>query len=234
MNVAILHRDIRTYGAREDLYKQARDMGVLFVRHHRENRPEVVREGDDLFVLTHDPVLREDLKIWADHVVLASAVVPNETRELVDLYKCGVNGDGFMDEAHPKQRPVDMPVDGLFLAGMCNYPKPVDEAVSQAQAAVARAGVLLAEEEMKLDAVKSYVTEACDGCGLCVDVCPYRAIALETFQDNGRTAKRIKTDAALCKGCGLCAATCPKEGVNIYGFTQDQIRAQVAAALLFN
>ena len=234
MTVTILHRDIRTYGVREDLYKQARDMGVLFVRHHRENRPEVVKEGDDLFVLTHDPVLREDLKIWADHVVLASAVVPNETRELVDLYKCGVNEDGFMDEAHPKLRPVDMTVDGLFLAGMCNYPKPVDEAISQAQAAVARAGVLLAKEEMKLDAVKSYVTEACDGCGLCVDVCPYRAIALETYPNNGRTAMRIKTDAALCKGCGLCAATCPKEGVNIYGFTQDQIRAQVAAALMFN
>ncbi len=232
MTVTILHRDIRTYGAREDLYKQARDLGVLFVRYNPDRKPDVSKAGDDLIVTAYDPVLRDELKIHADYVALASAVVPNETKELVDLYKCGVNEDGFINEAHPKLRPVDMTVDGLFVAGLCNYPKPVDEAVSQAKAATARAGVLLARDVMQLDAVKSYVTEKCDGCGLCVDVCPYLAIQLEDYQRNGCKAKRIKTDPALCKGCGLCAATCPKEGVNIYGFTLDQIRAQVDAALM--
>jgi heterodisulfide reductase subunit A len=85
---------------------------------------------------------------------------------------------------------------------------------------------------MTLDAVKSEVTANCDGCALCLDVCPYRAIALEEYTgEDGRSHRRIATDKALCKGCGLCSATCPKGGVYVAGFTLDQLKAQVAAAL---
>ena len=83
----------------------------------------------------------------------------------------------------------------------------------------------------QLDAIKSEVTAACDGCALCLDVCPYRAIKLEEYGDNGHARRRIVTDKALCKGCGLCEATCPKEGVTVHGFTQDQLKAQVDAVL---
>ena len=84
---------------------------------------------------------------------------------------------------------------------------------------------------MKLDAIKSHVTLNCDGCALCVDVCPYNAIVLEEFEVSGRKHKRINTDKALGKGCGICAATCPKEGVVVDGFTQSQLRAQVETIL---
>lgn len=230
-NVFILHRDIRTYGAREDLFKKARDLGVIFIRYTPDKKPVVAKGGNDLIVETLDPVLRESVNIHADYVVLASAIEANESADLVDLYKCGVNADGFLNEAHPKLRPVDMSVEGLFVAGLCNYPKPIDEAVAQAKAAVSRAGVILAQDVMKLDAIKSEATEKCDGCGLCVDVCPYLAIGIEEYQGNGHKAKRIQTDPALCKGCGLCAATCPKDGVIVHGFTMDQLRVQVDAAL---
>ena len=148
-------------------------------------------------------------------------------QNLVELFKFGINADGFINEAHPKLRPVDLTVDGLFVAGLCHHPKPLDEAVSQAKAAVSRAGVILAKERMSLDAIKSYVTENCDGCALCLDVCPYLAIKLEEYKDNGHAHRRIITDKALCKGCGLCDATCPKGGVAIHGFTMDQLKAQV-------
>jgi heterodisulfide reductase subunit A len=232
MNVYILNRDIRTYGKREDLYKKARDLGVIFIHFDPEHKPAVSREKDDLYVTIFDPISQRPLKLFADHLVLASAIEPNHSKELVELYKCGVNEDGFLNEAHPKLRPVDMSVDGLFVAGLCNYPKPIDESIAQAKAAAARAAVVLSHQQMQLDAIKSFVTDRCDGCALCLDVCPYRAIKLEEYtQADDSMHKRIKTDPALCKGCGLCAATCPKGGVFVHGFTLDQLKAQVSAAL---
>ena len=231
MNVFIFNRDIRTYGLREDLYTEARRLGVIFVRYETDKKPKVIKEGDALYVVGDDHILHRSLKIKADYLVLASAIVPNQTRELVDLYKCSVGADGFLTEAHPKLRPVDMSVDGLFLAGLCHYPKPVDEAVAQAQAAVSRAGVILAKSVMPLDSIKSMVTDKCDGCALCVDTCPYNAISLVVYSENGREHKRIQTDKALCKGCGICMATCPKQGVNVGGFTMEQLKAQVETIL---
>jgi heterodisulfide reductase subunit A len=231
MRVFVLYRDMRTYGQREDLYTRARELGVIFIRFDLEHKPEVYKEGAALRVKVMDHILGRPLMLEADYLVLASAIVPHDQQELIELFKCGVNPDGFLNEAHPKLRPVDLTVDGLFAAGLCHHPKPLDEAISQAKAAVSRAGVILAKAAMQLDAIKSEVTATCDGCALCLDVCPYRAIRLEEFGDNGHARRRIVTDKALCKGCGLCEATCPKEGVTVHGFTQDQLKAQVDAVL---
>ena len=229
MKVYVLYRDLRTYGEREELYTRAREAGVVFIRYYLKDKPKVYKSGDELRVEVMDPILQMPVTLPADYLVLAAAIVPNNQQELVDLYKCGINADGFFNEAHPKLRPVDATVDGLFISGLCHHPKPMDEAVSQAQAAVSRAGVILAKERMQLDAIKSEVTEKCDGCALCLDVCPYLAIKLEDYQTNGQAHKRIVTDKALCKGCGLCEATCPKEGVLVHGFTMEQLQAQVDA-----
>jgi heterodisulfide reductase subunit A2 len=231
MRVFILYRDMRTYGQREDLYTRARELGVIFIRFTLETKPQVYKEDTGLRVKVVDPVLGRPLTLAPDYLVLAAAIVPHDHQGLTELFKCSVNSDGFLNEAHPKLRPVDLTVDGLFVAGLCHHPKPLDEAVSQAKAAVSRAGVILAKEAMQLDAIKSEVTAACDGCALCLDVCPYRAISLEEYRDNGHAHRRIVTDKALCKGCGLCEATCPKEGVTVHGFTQGQLKAQVDAVI---
>jgi heterodisulfide reductase subunit A len=232
MNVYVLYRDVRTYGKREDLYRKARDLGVIFIRYDLEGKPVVRKDGTDLAIDVFDPILQMPVTIAVDLLVLAAAVEARDNRGLVELYKCAANADGFLNEAHPKLRPVDMAVDGLFVAGLCNYPKPMDETIAQAKAAAARAACILSQKEMTLDAIKSCVTETCDGCALCLDVCPYRALQLEAYSaEDGRDHRRIVSDPALCKGCGLCAATCPKGGVYVQGFTLDQLRAQVAAAL---
>ncbi|MCU0593775.1 MAG: FAD-dependent oxidoreductase, partial [Desulfobacterales bacterium] len=123
MNIYVLNRDIRTYGEREDLYRKARDLGVIFIRYDVDGKPVVRKEGDDLAIDVFDPILQMPVSIAADHLVLAAAIEPNVSKDLVELYKCAANADGFLNEAHPKLRPVDMAVDGLFVAGLCNYPK---------------------------------------------------------------------------------------------------------------
>lgn len=231
MPVYVLYRDIRTYGAREDLYREAREKGVIFIKYRYKSKPKVVREGDDLVVTVKDHVLQRDVEIRPGYLVLASAILPPETKDLVSLYKCSVNSDGFLQEAHAKLRPVDLSVDGMFLAGLCHYPKPIDEAIAQAQAAVSRATTILSKAVMPLDSIKSYATVYCDGCAICVDTCPYGAITLTDYEEDEAAHKRIETNKALCKGCGICEATCPKQGVYIHGFTNEQLRAQLNAVL---
>jgi heterodisulfide reductase subunit A len=232
LDIYVLYRDIRTYGRKEDLYTKARRLGVVFIRYEPEGKPRVFTEAGELFVEAGEPMLQRKLQIRTDWLVLASAIAPYENRELIELYKCGLNEDGFLNEAHPKLRPVDMAVEGLFFAGLGHYPKPVDESIAQAQAVASRAGVILARDEMHLDAIKSQVTENCDGCGLCLDVCPYGAISLQDFTgEDGRAHRRVAVDKALCKGCGLCESTCPKEGIFVHGFRNDQLRAQMECIL---
>jgi heterodisulfide reductase subunit A2 len=231
MKVFILYRDMRTYGLREEFYTRAREIGIIFVKFYPNSKPQVFKDDKGLVVEVVDPILQMPLKLRPDYLILAAGIAPNDQHELVELFKANVNQDGFFNEAHPKLRPVDMTVDGLFVAGLCHHPKGVDEAISQAKAAASRASIVLARESMQLDAIKSEVTAACDGCALCLDVCPYRAIKLEEYRDNGHAHRRIVTDKALCKGCGLCEATCPKDGVTVHGFTQDQLKAQVDAVI---
>jgi heterodisulfide reductase subunit A-like polyferredoxin len=234
--VIILYRDIRTYGEREALYKRAREMGVVFMNYDLHEKPEVKPAHDHLKVTVWDHVIHEPISIAADIVVLATAIVPNEANEeLSRVYKLPVDTDGFFLEAHQKLRPVDFSSDGLFVAGMAHYPKPVDEAIAQAQAAAGRAIGILARKSIGLESTKATVVpENCDGCALCLDVCPYHAISLiEVDTPEGRKAGRISVNAAQCKGCGMCQATCPKDGVYVAGFSMAQIGAQIDAALAF-
>lgn len=233
-NVYILYRDMRTYSQREGLYREARKLGVIFINYELHGKPEVRENGSVIDVEVWDHVLHRPLQLKADMVILAVAIRPmNDASTLADLYKIPVGGDGFFQEAHVKIRPVDLPVDGMFVAGLAHYPKPIEESVAQALAASARAVTLLSKKEVLLDAVTAIVdNEFCDGCALCVDVCPYNAITLvDRVADNPEVGKLIVVNKAQCKGCGVCQSSCPKRGVFITGFTMDQIGAQIKAAL---
>ncbi len=231
LDIFILHRDIRTFGLQEELYKKARDLGIIFIRYYLKNKPTVKREGNELYVNIFDPISQQPLRIYTDYIVLATAIEPDQNEELSQLLKYYVNSEGFINEAHPNLAPVELAVEGFFVAGMCNYPKLIDESILQAKAAASRASLILSKKDMQLDAIKSFVTEKCDGCALCVDVCPFKAIKFEEIGDNRDKHKIITVDNALCKGCGLCVATCPKGGIEVHGFTLEQLKSQVHAAL---
>jgi heterodisulfide reductase subunit A2 len=234
-NVYILYRDMRTYAQREALYRQARKLGVIFINYELHGKPKVTENGPHIDVEVWDHVLHRPLRIKADMVILATAIRPkNDAADLGKLYKVPVDGHGFFQEAHAKLRPVDFSTDGMFVAGLAHYPKPVEESVAQALAASARAATLLSKTQVSLDAIKATVDEnSCDGCALCVDVCPYNAITLvERAATTDKAAgKLIEVNKAQCKGCGLCQGTCPKRGVLVSGFSMKQISAQIQAAL---
>jgi heterodisulfide reductase subunit A len=232
MDVFVLYRNIRTYADKELLYKDARDRGVIFIPYTIDHKPVVEKGPRQIEIKVFDPISQHMVQIDADLLFLSTAIIPNNTKPFVDMFKCSVNADGFLMESHPKLKPVDATIDGVFLAGTCHYPKPVDEAIAQGKAAASRASVILSKKTLKLDAIKSSVTHRCDGCALCLDICPYNAISLIEYTDeNNKQHRKIKTEQALCKGCGICAATCPKEGVVVNGFTPGQLKAQVDAIL---
>jgi heterodisulfide reductase subunit A len=224
-NVYILYRDIRTYGFKEDAYNRARDAGVMFIRYDLEGKPEV-KEGETLEIKVFDPILREDVLIKSDLLILSPAIVTEGNEELGKLLKVSLTDDKFFLEAHVKLRPVDFATDGIFLCGLAHSPKPLEESIVQAQAAAARAAIPLARGEVEVEPIVSSVDqELCFGCGICEYNCPYKAIRVVSTE----RGERAETITASCKGCGVCAARCPKQAINMGRYTYDQISAQIAA-----
>jgi len=226
VNVYILYRDMRTYGKREDLYREARAEGVIFIRYSLDEKPVVTADGDRVQVEFRDPILDRRLAVKADILCLATAIVSHKDTALTQFFKVPMDADGWLLEAHQKLRPVDFPNDGVFLCGMAHYPKPIDESIAQAKAAASRALTFLTLENIKVGGVVSHIIpELCSGCLGCINVCPYGAI---TFDDEKKIAV---VNQALCKGCGACAATCPSEAPILMGFNNEQLYAQIKSAL---
>ncbi|MGD8979964.1 MAG: FAD-dependent oxidoreductase [Desulfobacterales bacterium] len=228
MNVFVLYRDMRPYGLREDLFREARSAGIRFIRYDADKDLNVSNGDQGLKVSFADRVLGRMMDIHPDLLVLASAVVPPAENPLAQLYKVPVNADGFFAEAHVKLRPVDFATDGVFVCGLAHAPKPIDESITQAQAASARAVTVLAMKDIKLGGIISHIRpELCSGCLGCINVCPFGAI---TF-DNQKFVAEV--NPALCKGCGACSAVCPSEAPALMGFDNNQIYAQIKGALSF-
>ena len=130
IDVFVLYRDLRTYGEKELLYKEARELGVIFIRFDLTGKPVVEQVGGALQVTVTDPILGLPVLLKPDILTLASAVLPNPTEEIGEIFKVPRNAEGFLNEAHAKLRPVDLPSDGIFLAGLAHYPKPIDETIA--------------------------------------------------------------------------------------------------------
>jgi heterodisulfide reductase subunit A len=226
--VYVLYRDIRTYGQREALYKEAREKGVIFIRYSLEEKPRVEKAGSDISVTIKDHVLGRDIAINPDLLVLASAVVPRDNEPLAQMFKLSLNEEGFFMEAHAKLRPVEFATDGVFLAGLAHYPKPIEESIAQAKAAASRASVVLSKEALTVEGVVSHVDEIlCRGCGKCEEACPFKAIGLEE-REGGRIVAHVQE--AMCKGCGACSVACPTGAASIFHYDDREVLTMVEAA----
>jgi heterodisulfide reductase subunit A2 len=231
-DVYILFRDMRTYGERELLYRRARELGVVFI-HYRLAEPPQVEEADGrLKVTVVDQVLGRPVTLMVDLLTLATAIIPHNNAPLAELYKVPLNAEGFFAEAHAKIKPVEASTEGIYLTGLCHYPKPIQESVAEALACASRATTVLSKDSLLMESIISTPVDAnCDGCAFCVDACPFHAITLLEYMKDGNLRKTIEVNAIQCKGCGSCMATCPKQGVYVAGFTPEQLDAQVEAAL---
>ena len=226
VNVYVLYRDIRTYGKREDLYREARARGVLFFRYDPDQKPLVKADGNRVEVIFNDPILNRKLSVSADILCLATGIESNRDLELARKFKVPLDSDGWLLEAHQKLRPVDFANDGIFVCGLAHYPKSIEESIAQARAAASRALTVLAMDKIKVGGVVSYIQpELCSGCMGCIEVCPFGAIAFIADR------KIAEVNPALCKGCGACAAACASEAPILKGFNNKQLYAQIKSAL---
>jgi len=208
-NVFVLYRDIRAYGFREAYYKRARESGVIFISYERE-APPVVSEDNGLLVRVDSPDFPETIEIETDSVVLSTGIeAPADNRRLADMLKVPINADGFFVEAHLKLRPVDFATEGIFLCGLAHSPKFIDENISQARAAAARAATVLSKTHLEVGAEVSRVDQSkCISCMTCVKACPYGA----PFVNVDRKAEIA---AAKCMGCGICASECSAHAIQL-------------------
>jgi heterodisulfide reductase subunit A len=228
--VFVLYKDMRTYGFKEDYYREASTKGVMFINYDDDRKPQVTSEGGKLKVTLWEPVIGAEVEVEPDAVVLSAATIPNpDNKHVAEMLKVPLTKDGFFLEAHMKLRPVDFATDGVFLCGMAHSPKYIDESIAQACAAAARATTILSKRELEMEGIIATVSEdLCSGCRVCEYLCPYGAVEMKD-KEGKFTAHVIE---ALCKGCGACGTACPTKAITMGHFTTDEILVQIKATLL--
>jgi heterodisulfide reductase subunit A-like polyferredoxin len=225
-DITVLYRDVRTYGLAEPYYAKAREQGVLFVRYEPELKPEVANNGHGLTVSYLDKIVREQMSVSPDFVILSSATVPRENEDVAKRLKLPRNAEGFFIEAHMKLRPVDFASDGIFLAGTAHSPKLITETLTQASAAAARACTILSKEKVMVGGIVAMVDgERCAACLTCVRSCPFEVPVINIKGE-------AEIDLTKCKGCGTCVGECPAKAIELMHFRDPQLWEKAKALVI--
>ncbi len=233
MDIYILFRDMRTYGFKEDYYREASNKDVKFIRYEPQDKPQVeavVEEGRPVLRVTvTDPILGQRLAIDTDSLALAAAVIPSAaSQEISQLFKVALSPDGFFKEAHVKLRPVDFGTDGVYLCGTAHYPKFMQETINQAYGAAGRVLTLLSRDTVIASGAVCEVDDnKCISCGACIEVCTYGAI---DFHDTSK-GRKARVNPVLCKGDGLCNTKCATNAIQLKHFTDEELLSEIDAAL---
>ena len=232
LRILVCYIDLRAFGkGYEEFYTRARDVGVDFIA----GMPSEIHEAPDgsLYFDVYDKGTNKLLEAHADMVVLGTGIVPNDDLEQISaLFHASKSADGFLLEAHPKLRPLESPMPGVFLAGACQGPKDIPDTVAQASGTAAKAIDLLSCGEIELEPLKAVIDkDLCSGCRICESVCPFRAIEMKDETVKGKEKLTAEVIEAMCQGCGACSSACPTEAIKIQQYSYSQVLTQVQAAL---
>jgi heterodisulfide reductase subunit A len=220
-----LYRDMRTYGKYELLFNSALTNGSVFIKYADEDSPKVEKVSDKVRIKVRDQLTYgEEFDIDVDVLVLVTGMVPRENKKLIDTLKLPIGMDGFFNEIHPKLRPVETVIDGVFIAGASQGPKTIAESVASSMAAVSKSAALLMKGYVDLEPLIAKIDpERCVWCDECTKACPYGAI--EKISVEGKEVARVVS--ALCKGGGACVPVCPQNAIDVEGYTDAQITAMI-------
>lgn len=232
----VFYMDVRTAGkGYEEFYQRALNAGAKYVRGRVS---KIYQRGDKLILKSEDTLLGRPMEVEADMVVLATAMVPaSGALDLAKTIGFSVDKDGFFQEAHPKLQPVETFAAGVYLAGACQGPKDIPDTVAQASASAVKVCGLFSKERLATEPMVSEVDPIkCSGCAFCVPICPYNAISLVEYKYRGHHGWASRTvaevNSSLCQGCGACLPACRTAALNLKGFTDEQIVAEVDALCL--
>ena len=234
VDVTVFYIDVRTPGKNfDEFYRRAvEEYGVHYIK---GQVGKVAPQGDKLLVQGVDLLDNKRILMETDMVVLATAIEPNpDVRKIATMLTASIDTNNFLTESHAKLRPVESPTAGIFLSGVCQGPKDIPETVAQAGAAAVKVVGLLAKDHLVTNpCVAKSDTLLCSGCSSCEKVCPYGAISYEEQEvnDHGiRETRRVAVvNSALCQGCGACTVACPSGAMDLQGFSNRQILAEVDA-----
>ena len=234
VDVTVFYIDVRTPGKNfDEFYRRAvEEYGVHYIK---GQVGKVAPQGDKLLVQGVDLLDNRRILMETDMVVLATAIEPNpDVRKIATMLTASIDTNNFLTESHAKLRPVESPTAGIFLSGVCQGPKDIPETVAQAGAAAVKVVGLLAKDHLVTNpCVAKSDTLLCNGCSSCEKVCPYGAISYEEQEvnDHGiRETRRVAVvNSALCQGCGACTVACPSGAMDLQGFSNRQILAEVDA-----
>jgi len=237
--VTVLYKNIITYGFREEYYTEARKLGVVFIRYTDDEPPQIISapQGEQVIVKIRDLALNRWLDLPADIVPLSMSITPSEgTAQLADILRVPLSSEGFYDEAQLKLRPMDFMREGIFLAGMAHYPKFIEESISHALAAAARALTILSQRDsLYMGGVVAVVDpDKCVGCLTCTRTCPFeipQVILDEERVGVGGLGGAAFIDEALCQGCGTCTGECPANAIQLVNYTDEQMMLRNIAGL---
>ncbi len=225
-----LYRQMRSYGKHELMYEEAARNGDLFLKFDDDDPPEVAVEEKQISVKIRDKLtMNMELEVQPDLLVLVTGMIPSAGYEkTAELFKAPIGRDHFFNEVHPKLRPVETVIDGIYIAGAGQGPKNIPESVKSGLSAVSKAHALLREEKIELDPTIASIDPAkCNWCDLCSSVCPFDAIKME--KRNGKQIASIVSSS--CKGCGMCNPVCPSDAIDLIGYTNQEIEGMIASII---